>query len=52
MTELFEGTISVQFVLNVLRQHEIELDQSIEKLEFLVEKVNDLTKKMEQIGSR
>ena len=48
MTELFESKISVQFVLNVLRQHEIELDQSIEKLGFLVEKVNDLTKKMEQ----
>ena len=48
MTELFESNISVQFVLNVLRQHEIELDRLIAELGVLVEKVDYLANKMEQ----
>ena len=48
MTELSEAKISTQFVLNVLRQHEIELDTLIATLESLVKKVDDLTNKMQQ----
>ena len=48
MTELSEAKISTQFVLNVLRQHEIELDRLIAELEPLVKKVDELTNKMQQ----
>ena len=51
MTEIFEAKISVEFVLNVLRQHEIELDRLIAELEPLVKKVDELTNKMQQIMS-
>jgi hypothetical protein len=47
LTELSGAEISTQFVLNVLRQHEIELDRLIATLESLVEKVDELTDKMQ-----
>ena len=48
MTEIFEAKISVEFVLNVLRQHEIELDRLIAELEIVVGKVDKLSDKMQQ----
>ena len=39
--------VSVQFVLAVLRQHEIEFDRLIVELEMLVHKVNELSDKIE-----
>ena len=48
MTELFEEKISVQFVLNVLRQHEIEFDRLIDDLRGLVEKVDNLANRIEK----
>jgi hypothetical protein len=48
LTELSESKISTQFVLNILRQHEIELDRLIAELEPLVKKVDELTNKMQQ----
>ena len=51
MTEIFEAKISVEFVLNVLRQHEIELDRLIAELEVVVGKVDKLSDKMQQIMS-
>ena len=50
MTELHEAKISVEFVMNVLRQHEIELDRLIGELEFVVGKVNKLTDNMQQLS--
>ena len=50
MTELYEDKISVEFVLNVLRQHEIELDRLIAELEVVVGKVNKLTDNMQQLA--
>lgn len=47
MSEVSEAKISVQFVLNVLRQHEIELDKLIEEL--LTNKVDKLTNKMQNM---
>lgn len=49
MTEILESKVSVQFVLNVLRQHEIEFDRLVAELGVLVERVNTLVEKMEQI---
>jgi uncharacterized coiled-coil protein SlyX len=46
MTES-ESKISVNFVLAVLRQHEIEFDRLIDQLEMLVNKVNELTEKIQ-----
>ena len=48
MTELYEDKISVEFVLNVLRQHEIEFDRLIAELEILVQKVNELSDKIQR----
>ena len=48
MTELFQDKISVQFVLNVLRQHEMEFDRLIADLGVLVEKVDYVANKMEE----
>jgi hypothetical protein len=39
--------VSVEFVLTVLRQHEIELNRLIATFEFLVSKVNGLSNKLE-----
>ena len=39
--------LSVEFVLAVLRQHEIEFDRLIAELERLVHKVNELSVKLE-----
>ena len=50
MTELSETKISVEFVMNVLRQHEIELDRLIAELEVVVGKVNKLTDNMQQLS--
>ena len=52
MTELYEDKISVEFVMNVLRQHEIELDRLIGELEFVVGKVNKLTDMMQQLADK
>ena len=40
--------LSVEFVLAVLRQHEIEFDRLIAELEMLVHKVNELSDKIQQ----
>ena len=48
MTEIYEAKISIEFVLNVLRQHEIELDRLIAELEIVVGKVDKLSDKMQQ----
>ena len=42
-----ESKISVNFVLAVLRQHEVEFDRLIAQLEMLVNKVNELATKIE-----
>ena len=52
MTELSGAEISTQFVLNVLRQHEIELDTSIATLELLVKKIDEITNKIQQFISK
>jgi hypothetical protein len=52
VTELYEEKISVEFVMNVLRQHEIELDRLIGELEFVVGKVNKLTDDMQQLADK
>jgi hypothetical protein len=39
--------LSVEFVLTVLRQHEIEFDRLLAELEMLVHKVNELSIKLE-----
>jgi len=52
VTELYEDKISVEFVMNVLRQHEIELDRLIGELEFVVGKVNKLTDNMQQLADK
>jgi len=49
MTEESGARLSIQFVLNVLRQHEIELDKSISELNILTERVKILTEKIQQI---
>ena len=43
-----EGEASVEFVLAVLRQHEIEFERIIAQLEFLVDTVNKLSDKLPQ----
>ena len=52
LTELSGAEISTQFVLNVLRQHEIELDTSIATLELLVKKIDEITNKIQQFISK
>ena len=41
-----ESKISVNFVLAVLRQHELEFDRLIAELELLVDKVSQLSDKL------
>ena len=43
-----EAKFPIEFVLNVLRQHEIEFDRLIGELEMLVHKVNELSDKIQQ----
>ena len=43
-----EAKLPVEFVLTVLRQHEIEFDRLIAELEMLVHKVNELSDKIQQ----
>jgi len=43
-----QGEASVEFVLAVLRQHEIEFERIIAQLEFLVDTVNELSDKLPQ----
>jgi len=50
VTEIYEAKISIEFVMNVLRQHEMELDRLIAELEFVVGKVNKLTDNMQQLA--
>ena len=42
-----QGEASVEFVLAVLRQHEIEFDRLIAQLEILVHKVKELSDKIQ-----
>ena len=42
-----EAKLPVEFVLTVLRQHEIEFDRLIAELEMLVHKVNELSDKIQ-----
>jgi hypothetical protein len=44
-----ESKLSVQFVLNVLRQHENDLDRSIAEFELVIKKIEELTYKIQQI---
>jgi hypothetical protein len=44
-----EAKVSVEFVLNVLRQHENDLDRSIDELELVLHKIENLTNKLQQI---
>jgi hypothetical protein len=44
-----ESKVSVQFVLNVLRQHENDLDRSIAELGVVLHKIEELTNKLQQI---
>jgi len=44
-----EEKSALNFVLAVLRQHEIELEGLIAKLEYLVDKINELSEKIDQI---
>jgi hypothetical protein len=43
-----EGKESVEFVLAVLRQHEIEFERIISQLEILVDTVNKIAEKLQQ----
>ena len=43
-----QGKASVEFVLAVLRQHEIEFERIIAQLELLVDTVNELSDKLPQ----
>ncbi len=49
MTELYEAKISTEFVMNVLRQHEIELDRLIAELNIVVDNVDKLSNKIQQL---
>ena len=44
-----EAKVSVNFVLNVLRQHENDLDRSIAEIELIKQKLEKLTSKIQQI---
>jgi hypothetical protein len=43
--------VSIEFVLNVLRQHENDLDRLIAELDVIVDKVANITEKMQQIAT-
>jgi hypothetical protein len=43
--------VSIEFVLNVLRQHENDLDRLIAELDIIVDKVANITEKMQQIAT-
>jgi hypothetical protein len=49
VTELYEAKISTEFVMNVLRQHEIELDRLIAELNIVVGNVDKLSDKIQQL---
>jgi hypothetical protein len=51
MREKIDSRISVEFVLNVLRQHENDLDRLIAELDIIVDKVANITEKMQQIAT-
>lgn len=44
-----EAKVSVQFVLNILKQHENDLDRSIAELELVIHKIEELTFNIQQI---
>jgi ABC-type transporter Mla subunit MlaD len=41
---------SIEFVLNVLRQHENDLDRLIAQLDLVVDKIGQLTDKIQRIA--
>lgn len=45
------GKISVAFVLNVLRQHENDLDRLITELDLIVDKFGSLSEKLNEIAN-
>lgn len=47
--EISEAKVSAKFVISVLRQHEIKLNTIIAELEPLVNKIDELTDKMQHI---
>lgn len=47
LSNTFEEKISIEFVINVLRQHEIELDRLIAEFEVLVSRVDRLSYKLQ-----
>jgi hypothetical protein len=49
--ENLSSRVSVEFVLNVLRQHENDLDRLIAELDIIVDKVANITEKMQQIAT-
>jgi hypothetical protein len=49
VTELYEAKISIEFVMNVLRQHEIELDRLIASLDVVVGNIDKLSNKIQQL---
>jgi molybdopterin/thiamine biosynthesis adenylyltransferase len=46
-----DARVSIEFVLNVLRQHENDLDRLIAELDVIVDKVANITEKMQQIAT-
>jgi hypothetical protein len=46
-----DSRVSIEFVLNVLRQHENDLDRLIAELDIIVNKVAIVTEKMAQIAT-
>jgi hypothetical protein len=51
LKEAEDARVSVEFVLNVLRQHENDLDRLIAELDIIVDKVANITEKMQQIAT-
>lgn len=49
MSSDYGGKVSVEFVLNVLRQHEIELNRTSLELDCLVDKLERLTYKIQNL---
>ena len=52
MIEESEAGITVEFILNVLRQHENDLDRSVAELELELHKVEGLVHRLEKIADK
>ena len=52
MIEESEAKITVEFILNVLRQHENDLDRSVAELELELHKVEGLVHRLEKIADK